>query len=148
MPKLTKRVVDAAVAEAGAGQALLWDSEVKGFGLRITPAGVKSYVLNYRDNAGRWRRYTIGRHGSPWTTDEARGKALELLRGLAAGVDPLGAKAEGRSVVTIANLLELYLAEGPTEKPNKKASSWATDTSNLRRHVISPVPCDSTDCPR
>ncbi len=134
MPKLTKRIVDAAVQ--GPAQVLLWDSEVKGFGLRVTPAGVKAYVLNYRTSGGQSRRYTIGKHGSPWTCETARAKAIDVLHGLRDGVDPLAVKAAGKVAVTVAHLAELYLAEGPAEKPNKKSSSWATDTSNLRRHVI------------
>ena len=48
----------------------------------------------------------------------------------------MDARAAGKAVVTVADLAELYLGEGPAEKPNKKASSWASDTSNLRRHVL------------
>jgi integrase len=103
--------------------------------LRVTPAGVKSYVLNYRTADGRERRYTIGKHGSPWTCDQARNKAIELRRGIAAGEDPLEMKAAIRTAVTVADLAELYLAEGPAEKPNKKASSWAADRSNIERHI-------------
>ena len=134
MPKLTKRAVDAAAP--GTAQVLVWDTDVKGFGLRVTRAGAKSYILNYRDGAGQSRRYTIGKHGSPWTCEEARTKAVEVLRGLSAGVDPLAAKAERRTAVTVAELVELYLGEGPAEKPNKKAESWVDDASNLRRHVV------------
>ncbi|WP_131196872.1 site-specific integrase [Lichenihabitans psoromatis] len=134
MPKLTKRLVDSTAA--GPAQTLVWDGEVKGFGLRVTPAGAKSYILNYRTADGRTRRYTIGKHGSPWTCEEARTKALAVLRELAAGTDPLAIKEAARVVITVAELVELYLAEGPATKPNKKASSWATDASNLRRHVV------------
>lgn len=134
MPKLTKRIVDA--VEPSDRDAFLWDSEVKGFGLKATPTGAKSYVLQYRTPEGRSRRFTIGKHGSPWTCEEARKRAVDLLRGLADGVDPLQAKTEARSVLTVKELAELYLAEGPAEKPNKKASSWETDASNFRRHII------------
>jgi len=134
MPKLTKRVVDAAMP--GAVQVLVWDTYLKGFGLRITPAGAKSYIVNYRDKAGRSRRYTVGKHGSPWTCDEARTKAAEVLRGLSVGIEPLAVKAAGKVVTTVSDLAELYLAEGPAERPNKKARSWDLDRGNLTRHVI------------
>lgn len=134
MPKLTKRIVDAA-APASA-QVLVWDSEVKGFGLRVTPAGAKAYILNYRDAAGHMRRYTIGKHGSPWTCEDARQKAVEVLRGLAVGVDPLEAKADRLTAETVADLVDMYLADGPADRPNKKARSWELDRGNLTRHVV------------
>lgn len=134
MPKLMKSVVDAAVA--GAAQVLIWDSELKGFALRVTPAGAKSYILNYRTADGRSRRFTIGKHGSPWTCEEARAKAKVLLRDLTAGIDPLDVKSSAKVVVTVAELRDAYLLEGPAAKPNKKASSWNTDKSNFSRHIV------------
>ena len=47
-------------AKPGPKTHILWDSTVKGLGLRITPKGVKSYILNYRINS-RERRATIAR---------------------------------------------------------------------------------------
>jgi plasmid stabilization system protein ParE len=96
MARLTKRVVDA--AEAGSAAVFIWDDEIKGFGLRIAPGGTKSYVLNYRAGHGRkalQRRITIGKHGSPWTPEQARQEARRLLGTVAAGDDP--AAAQGRS---------------------------------------------------
>ena len=93
MAKLTKRVVDGAAA--GASAAVLWDDEVKGFGLRVSPGGSKSYVLNYRAGRGRnapQRRITIGKHGSPWTPDMARREAVRLRGAIAAGIDPACAR--------------------------------------------------------
>jgi len=58
--KVTKRVVDAAAHSAR--DTFIWDTDVKGFGLKVTPAGRKVYVVQTRLN-GRLRRYTIGRHG-------------------------------------------------------------------------------------
>ncbi len=136
MPKITKRVVDAAAADPAGKDVFVWDAELKGYGLKVTPTGAKSYVLQYRTAAGRSRRYTIGRHGSPWTADDARGKASSLLRGLDAGIDPLEKKAEARAAVTVKELVEIYLKDGPEAKPNKKASSWATDRSIFNRHII------------
>ena len=135
MSRITKRSVDAAVAPGSAEpDRFLWDTEVKGFGLRVKPSGVKSYVLKYRIGS-RTRRLTIGQHGPLWTTEEARRRALELLRRVREGRDPAAEKAEALQDLTVAALADCYLAEGPVEKPNKKASSWLTDRSNIERHV-------------
>lgn len=134
MSKLTKRIVDAAQPAEGR-QLLLWDSEVKGFALRVTPAGAKAYILNYRNAQGRERRITIGRHGSPWTVDDARQRARDLLHRIVQGADPLDTRATDRAAMTVGDLADLYLEEGPAARPNKKARSWATDAAILRGHV-------------
>ena len=71
MPKITKRAVDASLPNPTGGDHFVWDTEVRGFGLRVKASGVKSYVLKYRIGS-RTRRVTIGKHGSPWTAEEAR----------------------------------------------------------------------------
>ncbi len=134
MPKITKRVVDAAKPPLNGGRTYIWDSELRGFGLMVT-GRVKSYVLQYRTPEGRSRRLTVGRHGSPWTPEEARQCAGEMLRSAKKGNDPLDAKAEARAALTVAQLADMYLLEGPMEKPNKKFSSWKTDRSNIDRHI-------------
>ncbi|MBF0184678.1 MAG: DUF4102 domain-containing protein [Magnetococcales bacterium] len=66
--KITKRIVDA--VQASNKDAYTWDSELAGFGLKVTPAGRKVYLVQFRV-AGRTRRVTIGPHG-PATPDQAR----------------------------------------------------------------------------
>lgn len=86
---ITKRTVDAAEPRSAAW--FLWDEgkgAIAGFGLRVSPGGTKSYVIQYRmAGAKADRRYTIGRHG-PWTPDQARQRASELRRLVDTGVDP------------------------------------------------------------
>ena len=60
--KLTKRVVDD--LKTGPNERFLWDREVRGFGLRVSPGGTITYVLQYRFE-GRQRRFKIELHGSP-----------------------------------------------------------------------------------
>ncbi|HYD32103.1 MAG TPA: tyrosine-type recombinase/integrase [Azospirillaceae bacterium] len=142
MPKLTKRIVDAATPDPSGRQSILWDAEVKGFGLRVTPAGVKSYILNYRTADGRERRITIGKHGSPWTCDEARGRAVELLREIAAGNDPLDDKAAAKAAMTVKELCKLYLDAADKGMVMgkggraKKESTLYIDRGRIDRHII------------
>ncbi len=136
MPKLTKKVVDGTVPDPNGRDVFVWDADTKGFGLKVTPPGSKVYVLQYRTAEGRSRRFTIGKHGSPWTCDGARNRAIELLRDIAIGSDPLEAKAEAKTALTMKELADLYLKEGPADKPNKKALSWKQDDSQIRRHIV------------
>ena len=78
MSKITKRVVDAAAP--GDRDTFLWDGELKGFGLKVTPAGRKVYIAQDRLPGRSTQRFTIGRHGSPWTPDGARAEAMSILR--------------------------------------------------------------------
>ncbi len=136
MPKLSKTTVDKAAPDPNGRDIFLYDDTLKGFGLKVTPKGSKVYVVDYRTPEGRTRRFTIGRHGSPWTCEEARKKADEILRELRVnGTDPMEEKAAAREALTVKELADLYLAEGPAEKPNKKQSSWDTDRSNITRHI-------------
>ena len=78
------------------GNRIAYNSEVKGFGCRVTAAGSRAFILNYRTRAGRERRYTIGSF-SEWKTAAARVEAAELKRRIDAGDDPLGAIEDERA---------------------------------------------------
>lgn len=123
--RITKRVVDALRPEA-----LVWDADVKGLGVRCQRAA-KVYVLKTRIN-GTPRWLTIGRHGAPWTPEKARREAQRLLGEIAAGHDPAAAREEARRDLTIAELCDLYLAEGCI---TKKASTLAIDRGRIERHI-------------
>src|SRR5215471_21735077 len=71
------------------GKHITPDSEVAGFGVRITANGARRYVLRYTTRAGRERTYTTG-DATVWRTTQARDKAKELRREIADGGDPLG----------------------------------------------------------
>lgn len=93
--KITKTAVDA-VPKPENGDVLYWDSDPKGplgFGLRITPKGVRSYIVQYRLPGQTARRMTIGRHGA-WTPDKARERAKEIMRDVDRGIDPVEAERE------------------------------------------------------
>ena len=131
--KITKRSVDALCAKDGK-EVILWDSELRGFGVRLQ-GGKKTYVLQFRVGSARGapqRRLTIGRHGSPWTPDTARLEAKRLLGLVAAGQDPQAARHEARNVLTVAELCDLYLAEGVS---HKKQSTLKSDRGRINHHL-------------
>jgi integrase len=133
LPKLTKRFVDA--LKVVAKDTLYRDAELKGFALRVKPSGARTWVVQYRNTAGRTRKLALGKVGV-LTPEEARQEARDALAAASKGKDPSADRHVQRSDMTISELVERYLEEGPASKPAKKAASWASDASNLRRHVV------------
>jgi integrase len=129
---LTKRTLDA--AKSAAKDYQIWDTKVRGLGVRVYPSGAKGFVLQYRNAAGRTRKMALGRYGI-LTVDKARETATKLLGAILDGRDPSQEKREIRNAKTVGELADLYLREGAVEKPNKKLSSWETDRSNIERHI-------------
>src|SRR6266545_1952980 len=127
---ITKRGVDA--LRPGRVDAFLWDRELSRFGMKVTPAGAKSYVIQYRLGR-RLRRYTIGRHGAPWTPDLARKEALRLLALVASGVDPAAAKQAGRTAPTVRELAERVRAEHLVKR---KVATRSEYERLLRLHIL------------
>src|SRR5688572_29164658 len=105
MPKLTKRVVDA-LQPSPAGETFTWDSELKGFGIRMMPSGVVSYILKYRNAEGRQRNLAIGRVGA-LTAEEARTIARQHLGNVAHGADPSAERNKVRGSITVTELCDL-----------------------------------------
>ena len=108
--KLTKRTVDA--VKPGSRDTYIWDAELPGYGLKVTPAGTRVYIIQYRlgGRKGRTRRVTIGRHG-PLTPDGARQAARKVLGEIATGHDPAAERTKRRQESTIKELADRYLGE-------------------------------------
>jgi integrase len=98
MANITKRTVDAVAS--GERDIFLWDSELAGFGLKVTPAGRKVYLYQYRQprpgnaRGAPTKRYTIGQHGQV-TADQARKMAKDLAALVVQGIDPREREVEG-----------------------------------------------------
>lgn len=131
--KITKRSVDALKTPQN-GEVLLWDTETKGFGVRVRSSGVKTYVFQYRMAGGRnaaLQKYTIGKHGS-LTPEKARELAEGYARLVKDGINPVDERNKDRQSMTMAELCDLYLAEGCA---TKKASTVSTDRGRIERHI-------------
>lgn len=129
--KITKRAVEA--LESGVRDLFLWDSELPGFGCKVTPKSTRIYLLQYSIQ-GRDYRVTIGRHGVDVTAEQARLEALRLRGLVAAGENPASTRAIQRTTPTVAELGKRYLEEYATQ--HKKPSAIAQDRRNLNNHII------------
>lgn len=88
--KLTKTVVDKIKPVEGKDQTFYRDEQLKGFALRVTSSGVKSFVVETRV-ANKVKRITLGKYGQI-TAEEARKQAKHLLGQIAKGDDPIAEK--------------------------------------------------------
>jgi integrase len=119
----------------------IWDAAVPGFGARRQKSEAVSYVLMYRTKEGRQRRFTIGRHGAPWTPDGAREEARRLLGEVVKGADPAADKREAREAMTVAELSDEYLADAQAgrlltrRRQAKKTSTLEIDKGRIERHI-------------
>lgn len=142
MPKITKRTVDA-IARDPDGDVFVWDSgdgAIKGFGVRMKPSGVASYLVQYRNQEGRTRRLVLGRVGT-LTPDEARDIASDKLKAVSKGGDPSAERKAARKAMTVGELCDWYLIEaragriiGRKGRPIK-GSTLDMDESRIERHV-------------
>ncbi len=132
--KLTKRNIDLVQPKAKA--YFLWDDELIGFGLSVSPNGAKSYVVKYRAGRGRKapsRRMVIARVGKV-TPDEARTQARTLIAEAALGGDPIMQDKAERQALTFAELAELYMERHM--RPKRKPRSVEYYESVLRNNLL------------
>ena len=138
MPKLTKRLVDA--VQPTNRDIVYWDDDLARFGLRVKPSGAKTFVVQYRNAAGRTRKLALGRVGVI-TPDEARRRATRALGQVADRKDPSAARYAARGGMTVSALCDAYLTAadqglilGKQKRP-KAASTLATDRGRVLRHI-------------
>lgn len=134
--KLTKRSVET-VEPSTKKQIILWDSEIRGFGVRVMPSGLKTFVVQYRNKDGIKRRINLGRFGVI-TVDQARDLARVRLGEVAAGDDPAKPRHAG---ITVSAVCDWYLKEaeagrllGRRRQPIA-VSTLVLDRSRIKRHV-------------
>ena len=117
---LTKRTVEA--LKPAAKSWIAWDDTLTGFGIRVQPTGLKSYIVNYRAGDGGRKapnkRVVLGRHGGI-TAEQARHMARRVLR--EAGDGPVGGRAEAGGMPLLEQAFDDYMAVNPkrTVRTNK-----------------------------
>lgn len=107
--RLTKKLIES-LTPPSAGYVIHWDDELRGFGLRVTDTGARSFILQARIKR-RERRMTIGRY--PGVVPEiARREAKRLLGQIAGGGDPMAERARQKlAAITLEEVFDEYAAE-------------------------------------
>jgi integrase len=107
MAKIMKRTVDALQPEPYR-DVFAWDSELRGFGVRVKPSGVKTFLIQYRNAEGRTRRLVLGQYGA-LAPEAARDLAREKLTAVAKGEDPSAERHAVRAGMSVADVCDWYL---------------------------------------
>ncbi|MEM1132749.1 MAG: tyrosine-type recombinase/integrase [Pseudomonadota bacterium] len=129
--KLTVRSVEA--IKPGPADIIVWDSEIAGFGCKVTPKGRRSYFLYYRTREGQQRRPSIGVHG-PVRPEAAREIAKRWLAEVAQGNDPSKERSKDRASPNVRYLCSRYMSEHAEIR--KKDSSIKNDRRLIDSHIL------------
>ena len=129
--KLTDSIVKK-LAPPPKGNRITYDSDVKGFGARVTSAGARAFIFNYRTRSGRERRFTIGSFPA-WNTVAARAEAKSLRQRIDQGGDPLADIESARQAETVADLAKQFEKE---HIPKKRPSTQRDYKAIIARHVL------------
>jgi integrase len=129
--RLTKLVLDGLKPEAK--DFIIWDRDLKGFAVKVTPTGKKVYFVFYRTASGKQRKPAIGLHGKV-TTEEARQIARKWIAAAITGHDISAERQDARAAILVRDLAQKYLDDYAA--CFKKPSSAKSDKSNLDNHVL------------
>lgn len=116
--KLTKKFVESIVPHEKE-ELLIWDTELKGFGIRVFPTGRKTYFIQYRNQSQNTRRKKIGVHGV-LSTEQAREEAKKLFGDIAKGGDPSATARLNKNIRTVSDLAKEYLQSHSKVKKTPK----------------------------
>ena len=132
MARITKKAVDALGARPR--EYMLWDDDIKGFGVRVHPSGRKVYLVKYR-HRGRVVKRTIGPHGAV-SPAAARGRAAEIVTAAKTGRDLMGRvlPLQADTAATVHDLAMRFLEE--YVPAHCKPSSAHSYEITVHQHVL------------
>ena len=127
--RITKRTIDALSVDKG--DAVFWDRDLRGFGVRVHASGRKAYVVQTRGPGGRLKRVTVGRHGK-MTAEAARRAAAEVIDRVRRGEEPFPKPPAPEP--TMAELAERYMEMHVAK--NCKPGTFETFRRTVDLHIL------------
>ena len=124
----TKKALEALEPTADK-QSYYYDTKTNGLALRVSPAGIKTFVL-YRKVDSKPERITLGRFPD-MTIEQARGQASEANSAIAKGENPADKQRTARAEMPLGELFTLYLERHA--KVHKR--SWQEDEAQFKRYL-------------
>jgi integrase len=135
LPRLTERAIDSIAPVSR--PTIIYDPELKGFGIRVMPSGSKAWIVEFRPNGGgrkvATKRMTLGRTAT-LHADEARKAAREILAAVRLGQDPARERTLSRETPIVREFVERYLSEHA--EPKLKPGTVANYRIYFRKHVV------------
>jgi integrase len=130
--RLTRQIAEKTDAPQ-AGHIMIWDSEVIGFGVRITANGARSYVLRYVPKGHTRERLVTVCKVCDMPVAEARERAAAMRGKVVDGADPLKDREALRKAETMKEFGKRYLIEHAKEK--KRPRSVKEDKRYLEKYI-------------
>ena len=130
--KLTRAAVAKITLPAGQSEAIIWDDDVPGFGLRLRAGGSRNWIFQYR--LGRKQgRVGLG-SASAISAQDARAQAGKMHAKVKLGHDPAAQKAEAvsRAAETFEAAMDIYL---PRQQRRLRPRSFVEIDRHLRKHA-------------
>jgi integrase len=114
--KLTKATISGLTLPAGKRDAIYFDQDLRGFGIRIREGGKRVWVVQYQLGGHKQRRVTIG-SVEVFSPEEARKVAREYLAKARLGGDPQHERhiSRAQAKFTLATTVESYLKAKQSE---------------------------------
>jgi integrase len=125
--KLTKAVIDGLPTPSR--DVFYWDAKLPGFGVKVSPSGHRSYVIQYRNNRNRSKRLTLSKP-SLMSLETVRDEARRKLQQVRDGIDPALVRRERIEEPVVGELLDRWVRDCL-----EKAEITQTDRSRSRYEV-------------
>ena len=126
MPKLTKTIIENYTVSK---DTTIWDTQVRGFGIRITPTGNKTFLIYWRRDNGAQRKKSIGKYGKI-TIEQARKIAQSFFYKISMGEEPL----QKRNDLSFREYSSMYLDEYSYH--HKSPATFMNETYIINNHLL------------